>query len=70
MTGPQRTAEERGELAEAAGFHGALLVSAHRIPWASVRALYRLAGWAACPLAVADVTMADAMAIPMFDLTT
>jgi hypothetical protein len=70
MTGPQRTADERGELAELAGLHGALLVSEHYIPWAAVRALYRLAGWNACPLALADVTMADALRIPVYDLTS
>ncbi|MCY0926265.1 hypothetical protein OTB20_08600 [Streptomyces sp. H27-H1] len=70
MTGPQVTVQECEELAELAGFHGALLVSAHHIPWADVHALYRLAGWAVCPLASADVTMAGALGIPMYDLTS
>lgn len=70
MTGPQRTEEEKGDLAEAAGLHGALLVGEHPITWAAVRALYRLAGWSECPLAIADVTMADALNIPTYDLTS
>jgi hypothetical protein len=68
MTGPQRTAEERGDLAETAGLHGALLVGEHPIAWAAVRALYRLAGWRSCPLALSDVAMADALCIPVRDL--
>ncbi|MGW6949032.1 hypothetical protein ACWGHD_19160 [Streptomyces xanthophaeus] len=57
-------------MAETAGLHGALLVSAHRILWAEVTALYRLSGWTLCPLATADVTMASALSIPMYDLTS
>lgn len=70
MTGPQGTAEERGDLAELAGLHGAVLVGAHCVIWAQVQALYRLSGWAVCPLALADVTMAEALCIPMYDLTS
>lgn len=70
MTGPQRTVDERGDLAEIAGLYGALLVGTHSIHWASVQGLYRLSGWDMCPLALADVTMADALSIPMCDLTS
>ncbi|WP_267883525.1 hypothetical protein [Streptomyces sp. NRRL S-378] len=41
----------------------------HCINWASVQALYRLPEWDACPLGTADVAVADALAIPMVDLT-
>ncbi|MER6485689.1 hypothetical protein ABT264_19300 [Streptomyces virginiae] len=69
MTGPQRTPDERGTLAELAGAYAALLVAVHCINWASVQALYRLPEWDACPLGVADVALADALCIPMVDLT-
>ncbi|WP_328967915.1 hypothetical protein [Streptomyces sp. NBC_00239] len=69
ITGPQGTAEEQGELAEIAGLHGAALVGEHNIKWASVVALYRIPGWERCPLALADVAMADALDIPTHDLT-
>ncbi|MFJ6720535.1 hypothetical protein [Streptomyces sp. NPDC091259] len=70
MTGPQGTAEERGDLAELAGLYGALLVCEHPIMWAAVVALYRIAGWQTCPLALADVAMADALCIPVHDLSS
>jgi hypothetical protein len=69
MTGPQSTDDERGDLAEVAGLHGALLVHEHHVIWPEVTALYRLHGWDACPLALADVALADALQVPMFDLT-
>ncbi|MEU1092120.1 hypothetical protein [Streptomyces sp. NPDC005877] len=70
LTGPQRTSEQRGELAEAAGMIGAVAVGVTEIPWLDVNELYRLPGWETCPLACADVTMADALCIPVVDVIT
>jgi hypothetical protein len=66
ITGPQRTDEERGALAEVAGLRGALLTHMHYVEWAAVSVLYALSGWDECPLSMADVVMAEALAIPVY----
>ncbi len=38
------------------------------IVWADVTELYRLDGWEACPAAVADVSVAEALCIPIKDI--
>lgn len=69
ITGPQGTADERGDLAEAAGIYGALVVGQHAVQWSDVTTLYRLPGWDLCPRALADVLIADALCVPTVDLT-
>jgi hypothetical protein len=59
ITGPQDTDEQRGTLDEMAGLLGARTVSSGDIPWRDVTDMYCLDGWEACPLAVADVKIAE-----------
>lgn len=42
---------------------GALPAYSAAIQWATVTALYCLAGWETCSLAVADVAVADALGL-------
>jgi hypothetical protein len=63
LTGPQGTDEERGFLQEMAGLFGAYLTLSRAVEWAAVTALYCLVGWEKCPLAVADVAIAEAFGL-------
>lgn len=63
LTGPQGTDEERGFLEEMAAFFDAYLTVGRAIEWAAVTALYCLTGWEKCPLAVADVAVAEAFGL-------
>lgn len=65
VTGPQSTPDEREDLAEAAGLLDAHLTVEHDIQLADATALFCLPGWEACPLAVADVGIAEALDIPV-----
>lgn len=65
VTGPQSTTEDRESLAEAAGLLEAHLTCSTDVLWIDVSALYCLDGWEICPLAVADVSVAEAMDIPI-----
>ncbi|MEU7243365.1 hypothetical protein [Streptomyces sparsogenes] len=70
LTGPQRTPDEVGDLAELAGLmECAVTTSDTSIIWAEVSAMYRLDGWEACPLALADVAVAEACGVPIKDLS-
>ena len=69
LTGPQGSAEEVGDLIETAGLMGWIPAPASAaIVWADVTELYRVAGWDTCPLAVADVAVAQALDIPIKDM--
>ncbi|MFD4699815.1 hypothetical protein [Streptomyces niveus] len=68
MTGPQSTPDQRGDLCELAGLHGARLASDVDIRWSDVRTLIVLPGWESCPLASADVALADALGLPVTPL--
>lgn len=68
ITGPQSTSEQQGDLAEAAGLHGAKLASDADVMWLEVSALIILPGWEGCSLATADVTMAEALELPVTPL--
>ncbi|MFB7114090.1 hypothetical protein [Streptomyces sp. NPDC056291] len=59
ITGPQSTDEERGQLEELSGLLNAGTVSAGDVSWGDVTDLYCLEGWESCPLAVADVKIAE-----------
>ena len=69
VTGPQGTDEEVGQLAEAAGLLGGLPAYAATLQWAAATALYCLAGWEHCSIAVADVTIAQACGVEVLSLT-
>jgi hypothetical protein len=69
LTGPQRTPDERGNLAELAGVYGAVTASCSTFNWCTVAMVYRIAGWDECPTARADVAVADAMALPIVDVS-
>lgn len=60
ITGPQDTDEAVGLLAEMAGLLEAVPAWSAAVQWAAATALYCLAGWERCPLAVADVSIAEA----------
>ncbi|MER5501329.1 hypothetical protein ABT096_29570 [Streptomyces sp. NPDC002561] len=70
LTGPQRTPDERGDLAEMAGLLGAAVLDgdAARYVLADVEAFYRMSGWECCERAVTDVELADAFGWPVKDL--
>lgn len=64
ITGPQSNDDERDLLAEMAGLLGAIpafLVAAAQ--WITATALYCLTGWDSCPLAVADVVIAESFGL-------
>ncbi|MEU0860656.1 hypothetical protein ABZ352_35615 [Streptomyces griseofuscus] len=68
ITGPQGTDEEVGLVAETAGLYGALPAYSVVVEWPSATALYCLVGWELCALAVADVTIAETIGIPVIPL--
>jgi hypothetical protein len=63
VTGPQTTDDEVGDVEEVAALLGALPAYSPAVQWAEVTNLYCLAGWEKCSLAVADVTVADALGL-------
>ncbi|WP_435613305.1 hypothetical protein [Streptomyces sp. bgisy159] len=70
VTGPQSTDDEVGAIAEAAGLLGGVPAYAAVLQWATATALYCLAGWEKCPVAVADVTIAESAGLPVHPFTT
>jgi hypothetical protein len=60
ITGPQDTDDAIGFLAEMAGLLEAVPAYSAVDKWALASDLYCLAEWERCPLAVADVTLAQA----------
>ncbi len=69
ITGPQATPEQIGDLSERAGVYGARMATDTDFAWTAVTRLLRLTGWDTCPLSLADVGIAVALAIPIVDLT-
>jgi hypothetical protein len=67
VTGPQSTEEEAGLVAETAGLLGGIPAYCAVLQWATATALYRLAGWEKCPVAVADVTIAESRGMSIHD---
>ena len=63
VTGPQTTDDEVGDVVEMAAFLGGIPAYSAAIQWATVTALYCLGGWEKCPLAVADVDVAEALGL-------
>lgn len=68
VTGPQGTDEEVGHLAEVAGLLDGVPAYSAALQWATATALYCLAGWEKCSLAVADVTIAEACGLTVYQL--
>ncbi|MFG2292010.1 hypothetical protein [Streptomyces sp. NPDC048603] len=68
ITGPQQTPDERGDLAESAGLYGARLVCDDTVQWAEAELMLCLPGWEFCPLAIADVAIAESLVIPRRDV--
>lgn len=68
VTGPRNTGDEIGHLAEMSGLLSAVPAYSAVLQWAAATALYCLAGWEKCPLAVADVTIAEALGLPVHHL--
>jgi hypothetical protein len=69
ITGPQSTDDEVGFLAEMAGLLGAVPTYNAAPQWGAATALYCLLDWEKCPSAVADVTTAEALLLPVHHLT-
>ncbi|MYR43115.1 hypothetical protein [Streptomyces sp. SID5910] len=69
ITGPQDTDEAVGLLAEMAGLLDAVPAYSAALQWATATALYCMAGWEHCSLAVADVTIAEACGLIVHRLT-
>lgn len=69
ITGPQGTAEECGRLDEMAGLLNALRVSSDDITWSGVTDMYCLDGWERCPLAVADIKIAELFGLTVTHIT-
>lgn len=65
LTGPQTTADQRGDLYEMAGLIGATPAFRSGVQWADVERLLHMSGWESCPLAVADVDVATALGVPV-----
>ncbi|WP_158716615.1 hypothetical protein [Streptomyces sp. NRRL F-5630] len=63
ITGPQTTAHEREDLAEAAGLLGAYAVTSPDVMWAEVTAVYYLDGCDGCSRATADLAVARALGL-------
>ncbi|MFF9525408.1 hypothetical protein ACF1DV_26015 [Streptomyces achromogenes] len=68
ITGPQSTDDEVGLIAEAAGYFDGLPAYDVAVQWPEATALYCLIGWETCSLAVADVTIAEALGLPVLQL--
>ncbi|MBT2412688.1 hypothetical protein J7I94_19335 [Streptomyces sp. ISL-12] len=69
ITGPQGTDEAVGFLAEMAGLLEALpSFNTSAVQWAAATVLYCLAGWDTCPLAVADVAIAETFGMTIHHL--
>ncbi|MDX2575942.1 hypothetical protein PV332_10660 [Streptomyces scabiei] len=69
ITGPQGTDEQRGRLDEMAGLLAAKTLSDIDIPWAEVTDMYCLDGWETCPIAVADMKIADMFGLQVTPLS-
>ena len=67
LTGPQTTADQRGDLSETAGLLGLTLVKTIADLWDAKR-LWLLPGWDVCSTALADVDAAMAWAVPVSEL--
>ncbi|MGW2515031.1 hypothetical protein ACWC0A_37815 [Streptomyces scopuliridis] len=65
LTGPQTSADERGDLDEMAGLLDARLTCSTDVVWADVTAFYCMDGWERCSLATADVGVARAFGLPI-----
>lgn len=69
ITGPRSNDDEVGLLAEMAGLLDAVPAYSVTTGWATATALYALTGWEKCSMAVADVAIAEACGIPLYELT-
>jgi hypothetical protein len=69
VTGPQLTDDDAGSIEDAASLLGGVPAFKVVIEWATATALYCLAGWEICPLAVADVTIAESFGLPVHHLS-
>jgi hypothetical protein len=65
ITGPQDSDDGIELIAEMAGLLGGHPAYSAIIQWATATALYCLAGWDRCPLAVADMTIAQTFGLPV-----
>ncbi|WP_327712427.1 hypothetical protein OG912_32405 [Streptomyces sp. NBC_00464] len=68
LTGARSTLEQLGDLMELAGLLDLPLLHHSESRLLDADALYRSAGWEFCPLAVADVTLAEAYGMTIKDL--
>lgn len=69
ITGPQDTSEALTLLADVAAILDAIPAYGAALQWVTATALYCLAGWERCPLAVADVAIAECAGLDVHLLT-
>ncbi|GAB1326920.1 hypothetical protein ACE1SV_12590 [Streptomyces sennicomposti] len=69
VTGPRSTDDGVGHVAEMAGLLDAVPAYSAVAQWVTATALYCIAGWESCPLAVADVVIAEECGLPVHHLT-
>ncbi|WP_405620321.1 hypothetical protein [Streptomyces sp. NBC_00076] len=69
ITGPQSTSDELEALDDVASILNAVPAFSAALQWAVATALYCMAGWESCPLAVADVTIAEAFGLAVHYLS-
>lgn len=69
VTGPQTTDDEVGAVEEMAALLEGLPAYSTAVQWATVTAVCCLEGWEKCPLAVADVAVADALGLAVRHLS-
>lgn len=68
LTGPRSTQAQLGDLMELSGLMELPLLHKSEAVLINAIALYRTAGWDLCPLAVADVGIAEAYGLLIKDL--
>lgn len=65
ITGPQATDDERALILDVAQIIDGIPAYAAVLQWATATALYCMTGWEGCPLAVADVAIAESFGLPV-----
>lgn len=68
LTGPRSTPEQLGDLMELAGLTALPLLHHSEGVLIDATTLYRAAGWEFCPLALADVAVAESYGLLIKDL--
>jgi hypothetical protein len=65
VTGPQDTADDKESIEALAALLDGVPAFSVVLQWAAATALYCLSGWEKCPIAVADMTIAEQFRLPV-----